>query len=102
MQEKGYEEVHVPALKPKPIGANEENVAIEKLPVYAQPAFEGFKSLNRIQSQLSNVCLHSDENLLLCAPTGAGKTNVAVLTILREIGKHVDSDGVIKADEFKV
>ncbi len=101
-QEKGYEEVHVPALKPKPMGASEENVAIEKLPVYVQPAFEGFKSLNRIQSQLSNVCLHSDENLLLCAPTGAGKTNVAVLTILREIGKHVDSEGLIKADEFKV
>ncbi len=101
-QEKGYEEVHVPALKPKPIGAGEENVAIEKLPAYAQPAFEGFKSLNRIQSQLSNVCLHSDENLLLCAPTGAGKTNVALLTVLREIGKHVDSDGLIKADQFKV
>jgi len=23
-----------------------------------------------------------DENLLICAPTGAGKTNVALLTIL--------------------
>jgi pre-mRNA-splicing helicase BRR2 len=101
-QEKGYEEVHVPALKPKPMGDDEKNVTVEELPVYAQPAFEGYKSLNRIQSKLSNICLNSDENLLLCAPTGAGKTNVALLAILREIGKHVDpATGNIKADEFK-
>ena len=40
--------------------------------------------------------------MLLCAPTGAGKTNVAMLTILREIGKHIEEDGTIRADEFKV
>ena len=102
-QEKGYEEVHVPALKPKPMGDDEKNVLIEELPVYAQPAFDGFKSLNRIQSKLSDICLNSDENVLLCAPTGAGKTNVALLTILREVGKHVDAaTGNIRADEFKV
>lgn len=28
---------------------------------------------------------HSNQNLLVCAPTGAGKTNVAMLTILQEI-----------------
>ena len=54
-QKKGYEEVHVPALKPKPFGADENLVPIEKLPVYAQPAFEGFKALNRIQSRLYKV-----------------------------------------------
>jgi len=27
---------------------------------------------------------------LICAPTGAGKTNVALLTIMRELEKHVD------------
>ncbi|TRY69287.1 hypothetical protein TCAL_05639 [Tigriopus californicus] len=101
-QEKGYEEVHVPALKPKPLGENESNVTIEKLPAYARPAFEGYKSLNRIQSKLSDTCLNSDENVLLCAPTGAGKTNVALLTMLREIGKHVDPNGAIRGDEFKI
>jgi ATP-dependent helicase YprA (DUF1998 family) len=70
--------------------------------VCSQGAFEGFKTLNRIQSKLAEVCLHSDENVLLCAPTGAGKTNVAMLTILREIGKHIEEDGTIRADEFKV
>ena len=43
----------------------------------------------------------SNENLLICAPTGAGKTNIAMLTILHEIKQHI-SQGVIKKDEFKV
>ncbi|NXG67059.1 U520 helicase, partial [Hemiprocne comata] len=68
-QRKGYEEVHVPALKPKPFGSEEQLVSVEKLPKYAQAGFEGFKTLNRIQSKLYRAALESDENLLLCAPT---------------------------------
>ncbi|KAG8221998.1 hypothetical protein J437_LFUL003378 [Ladona fulva] len=101
-QRKGYEEVHVPALKPKPFSADETLTPIEKLPKYAQPVFEDFKTLNRIQSRLQKAALESDENLLLCAPTGAGKTNVALLTMMREIGKHINPDGTINADEFKI
>jgi hypothetical protein len=83
-------------------GRQREEHVVEELPVYEQPAFDGYKSPNRIQSKLSNICLNSEENLLLCAPTGAGKTNVALLAILREIGKHIDpATGNIKADEFK-
>lgn len=59
----------MPALKPKPFGADETLVTIEKLPKYVQPAFEDFKTLNRIQSRLHKAALESDENLLLCAPT---------------------------------
>ncbi|KAI8793415.1 U5 small nuclear ribonucleoprotein 200 kDa helicase [Biomphalaria glabrata] len=101
-QRKGYEEVHVPALKPKPFDNEETLVSIDRLPKYAQAAFEGFKSLNRIQSRLFQAAIESDQNLLLCAPTGAGKTNVALLTIMREIGKHVNADGTINADDFKI
>lgn len=32
---------------------------------------------------------------------GAGKTNVALLTVLHEIGKHLNDDGTVKVDEFK-
>ncbi|XP_053694664.1 U5 small nuclear ribonucleoprotein 200 kDa helicase [Sabethes cyaneus] len=101
-QRKGYEEVHVPALKPKAFEENEELLTIEKLPKYVQPVFAGFKTLNRIQSRLYKTALESDENLLLCAPTGAGKTNVALLTMMREIGKHINDDGTINVDEFKI
>lgn len=101
-QRKGYEEVHVPALKPKPFDNNENLVSIDRLPRYAQPAFDGFKSLNRIQSRLFHAAIETDNNVLLCAPTGAGKTNVALLTIMREIGKHVNTDGTINTDDFKI
>ncbi|XP_073981817.1 U5 small nuclear ribonucleoprotein l(3)72Ab [Rhodnius prolixus] len=101
-QRKGYEEVHVPALKPKPYDQDEELVPIDKLPNYVQPSFEEFRTLNRIQSRLYKTCLESDENVLLCAPTGAGKTNVALMCMLREIGKHINEDGTINVDEFKI
>lgn len=32
---------------------------------------------------------------------GAGKTNVALLCILREMSKHMNDDGSIRVDEFK-
>lgn len=101
-QRKGYEEVHVPALKPRPFDDDEKLMPIEKLPKYAQPVFEGFKTLNRIQSRIWKAALESDENLLLCAPTGGGKTNVALLTMMREIGKHINDDGTINVDDFKI
>uniref|UniRef100_A0A671XSJ2 U5 small nuclear ribonucleoprotein 200 kDa helicase n=1 Tax=Sparus aurata TaxID=8175 RepID=A0A671XSJ2_SPAAU len=101
-QRKGYEEVHVPALKPKPFADDEVLVAIEKLPKYAQAGFEGFKTLNRIQSKLFKTTMETDENLLVCAPTGAGKTNVALMAMLREIGKHINLDGTINVDDFKI
>uniref|UniRef100_A0A3B5KR59 Small nuclear ribonucleoprotein 200 (U5) n=1 Tax=Takifugu rubripes TaxID=31033 RepID=A0A3B5KR59_TAKRU len=101
-QRKGYEEVHVPALKAKPFAENEVLVGIDKLPKYAQAAFEGFKTLNRIQSKLFKTTMETDENLLICAPTGAGKTNVALMAMLREIGKHINMDGTINIDDFKI
>ncbi|KAM4746825.1 U5 small nuclear ribonucleoprotein 200 kDa helicase [Rhinophrynus dorsalis] len=101
-QRKGYEEVHVPALKPKPFASDEQLVPVEKLPKYAQAGFDGFKTLNRIQSKLFKAALDTDENLLLCAPTGAGKTNVALMCMLREIGKHINVDGTINVDSFKI
>lgn len=33
---------------------------------------------------------------------GAGKTNVAIMCILREIHKHMNSDNTVNLDEFKV
>ena len=64
-------------------------------------AFQKTKTLNRIQSIVFETAYKSNENLLICAPTGAGKTNIAMLCVLRELNQHI-LQGVIKKDEFKV
>ncbi|OSX72914.1 hypothetical protein BU14_0393s0002 [Porphyra umbilicalis] len=89
-----YEEVTVPAVQ----RVNEETGA-GRLDVGAAlsahpglvAAFRGVPSLNRLQSAVFPTAFASAENLLVCAPTGAGKTNVALLTILREVA-HARGD----------
>ncbi|XP_035527998.1 activating signal cointegrator 1 complex subunit 3 [Morone saxatilis] len=67
-----------------------------------QLVFKGMKRLNRIQSLVFETAYNTNENLLICAPTGAGKTNIAMLTVLHEIRQHLQPGGVIKKDEFKI
>ena len=69
---KGYEEIHVPAPKSKPVVAG-EFVPLTELPEWARQGFPGLKTLNRVQSKLFPVAFGTDEPILLCAPTGAGK-----------------------------
>jgi replicative superfamily II helicase len=54
------------------------------------------RALNRIQSTIFEKAFSSNENILVCAPTGAGKTNIAMLTVLHEIAANM-SDGIIQA-----
>uniref|UniRef100_A0A9J7XKW9 Activating signal cointegrator 1 complex subunit 3 n=1 Tax=Cyprinus carpio carpio TaxID=630221 RepID=A0A9J7XKW9_CYPCA len=67
-----------------------------------QVVFKGMKRLNRIQSIVFETAYNTNENLLICAPTGAGKTNIAMLTILHEIRQHLQPGGVIRKDQFKI
>ena len=99
---KEYEEVLVPALPPKAYAAGEHLRQISDLPQWTHDAFSGMTSLNRIQSRVCDAALFSAENMLVCAPTGAGKTNVAVLTMLHEIGLHITEDGAIDTSQFKI
>ncbi|KAI0918176.1 DEIH-box ATPase [Taiwanofungus camphoratus] len=99
---KGYEEIHVPAPKQKPVAPG-DFVPITDLPAWAREGFPGIKNLNRIQSKLYPVAFGTDEPILLCAPTGAGKTNVAMLTILNELSKYRDEEsGVFDLNSFKI
>ena len=100
-QKKGYEEVHVPAIRPI-ISQSERLKEVSDMPEWSQAAFAGIKQLNRVQSKMFDSAFYSSENLLLCAPTGAGKTNVALLCMLHEIGQHIRSDGKINLNEFKI
>ena len=78
----------MPASKPPAFKEGERLIKISELPEWMQPAFEGMKELNRIQSRVSQTAMYTSENILMCAPTGAGKTNVAMLTILQEVSCH--------------
>ncbi|EPQ53751.1 Sec63-domain-containing protein [Gloeophyllum trabeum ATCC 11539] len=98
---KGFEEIHVPAPKKKTSDA--ATVPISDLPAWAREAFPGYKHLNPVQSKLYPTAFGTDEPILLCAPTGAGKTNVAVLTILNEMSKWRDeATGQFDLDSWKV
>lgn len=99
---KGYEEIHVPAPKPKR-DPNEKNLPTTELPEWARVGFGTAKELNRIQTKCFPMAFHEDGNMLVCAPTGSGKTNVAMLAILREIGKNRNPEtGEIMLDDFKI
>ncbi|XP_044531332.1 activating signal cointegrator 1 complex subunit 3 [Gracilinanus agilis] len=98
---KMYEEVKIPHSEPMAPGFEEKEVFIKDLDEIGQLAFKGVKKLNRIQSIVFETAYNTNENMLICAPTGAGKTNIAMLTVLHEIRQHVQQ-GVIRKDEFKI
>ncbi|MCO5571324.1 hypothetical protein L7F22_025062 [Adiantum nelumboides] len=98
---KGYEEVRVPAAPTAQMKPGERLVKIAELEEFAQTAFEGFETLNRIQSRIFQTAYYSNENILVCAPTGAGKTNIAMIAVLREIGQHLKY-GILQKGEFKI
>ncbi|KAK9439345.1 Sec63 domain protein [Metarhizium brunneum] len=99
---KGYEEIHVPPPKKR----NEPGdvlIPITDMPEWSRLPFSTAKSLNKIQSKCYPSAFQDDGNMLVCAPTGSGKTNVAMLTILREIGKNRNAEtGAIDLDAFKI
>ncbi|GMM30843.1 putative RNA helicase [Martiniozyma asiatica (nom. inval.)] len=94
------------------------NSFVKDIPVYIRDmdfickgTFKGYKRLNRMQSLIYDVGYNTNENMLVCAPTGAGKTDVALLTILHTIkqfvteSESVDGEGLnidIDYDEFKI
>lgn len=99
---KGYEEIHVPAPKPRR-DDDIRRIPITELPEWSRPGFGNTDKLNLIQSKCFPTAFNDDGNMLICAPTGSGKTNVAMLTMLREIGKNRNPEtGEIMLDDFKI
>ncbi|PIL37268.1 hypothetical protein GSI_00961 [Ganoderma sinense ZZ0214-1] len=104
-----YEEVTVPPARVVPPRASERLMLVTELDALAKGSFPGYTSLNRIQSIVFPTAYQSNENMLVCAPTGAGKTDVAMLTVLRVISQHLNSSappgnmaGAVQRDKFKI
>lgn len=100
-EDKKAEEVFIPAASKAPVEIGRTLVPVSSLDYIGQMAFKGITHLNRIQSVVFDAAYRTNENLLVCAPTGAGKTNVAMLCIAQTIRQFVEND-VIKKDAFKV
>lgn len=98
---KGYEEVKIPPTLTAPLKPNEKLIEIRELDELAQAAFQGYKSLNRVQSRIFQATYNTNENILVCAPTGAGKTNIAMIAVLHEVKQHF-RDGILHKNEFKI
>lgn len=106
IETKSYDEVIVQAFK-KPQTDSESRVSVSSMPAWAQDAFKvaNIEQLNAMQSKVYKVAFEDfKENLLLCAPTGAGKTNVAMLAMLNVIGRYrnAKAGGAVDLSGFKI
>ena len=100
-----YEQISIPNegdQLPIEVKNRYSRIPISSLDPISQMVFKGMKSLNMLQSIVFNAAANSNENLLVAAPTGAGKTNVAMLTCLHTIRNAMTSTGVINLKEFKI
>lgn len=101
-QGKDYEEWHIPAARAVSGAGEKLLISTNTLPEWGRPAFPNMQTFNKMQSIVYPCAFQSDENMLLCAPTGAGKTNVAMLAILRAVqtSLHLENhlDGIKNAD----
>ncbi|CDK26415.1 unnamed protein product [Kuraishia capsulata CBS 1993] len=82
-----YEELIIPYPDTPPPMTNEKLIRVADLNFLCQGTFKGYKTLNRMQSLIYDVAYNTNENMLVCAPTGAGKTDVALLTVLHTISQ---------------
>ncbi|AEO66925.1 uncharacterized protein THITE_2115485 [Thermothielavioides terrestris NRRL 8126] len=106
-----YEEYVIPAGKPGTLWPGQKLVKISDLDGLCRNTFRGYKTLNRMQSLVYPVAYKTSENMLICAPTGAGKTDAAMLTILHTVGQyltpspfedHLATDFAVQAEDFKI
>ncbi|KAL8996616.1 MAG: hypothetical protein Q9169_003898 [Polycauliona sp. 2 TL-2023] len=106
-----YEEYSIPAAEVGTLGAGRKLIEVAEMDGLCKRTFKGYKALNRMQSLVYPVAYRTSENMLICAPTGAGKTDVAMLAILNAISHNVvpnpieepdASDFTVKLEDFKI
>lgn len=106
-----YEEYSIPAAKVGTLGQGRKLVEVSEMDGLCRGTFKGIKALNRMQSLVYPVAYNTSENMLICAPTGAGKTNAAMLTILNTVAKNIHpnpieepdaTDFAVHTDDFKI
>lgn len=102
-----YEEVIIPHSKKKANRFVNKLTPIDTLDELCRGTFSKYKTLNKMQTLIYPVAYETNENMLVCAPTGAGKTDVALLSMLNTINQYSTFDpenGVydVNYDDFKI
>jgi len=117
----GYKEIIIPPAQRELNSKKITQYSVRSLPGWMQKAFliketlknsEGksyehtrliTEKFNEIQSKVLPTVLNTDENLLICAPTSSGKTNIALLSILRLLSLYKnEKKETFDLKEFKV
>ena len=71
-----YEEYYVPPGSTGKLAPGQKLVEIQELDGLCRRTFSGYKALNRMQSLVYPVAYRTNENMLICAPTGAVRGDV--------------------------
>ncbi|OLL22002.1 putative helicase mug81 [Neolecta irregularis DAH-3] len=96
-----YEEITVPAAERHHFD-NVAMLSLDKLDDLCRGCLKGYTTLNRMQSLVFPTAYGTNENLLICAPTGAGKTDVALFTILRTISQYFKDKPPSDSKNFQI
>ncbi|OTF77003.1 activating signal cointegrator 1 complex subunit 3-like protein, partial [Euroglyphus maynei] len=106
---KTHDEVHVPLIasteETQKFLNNFSRIEIADTDEFIRTGFDGFEKLNIIQSAVFATAYQSDnQNMLICAPTGAGKTNIAMLAILNILRSFSIDNSLSSIDlaQFKI
>ncbi len=78
---KGYEEIHVPEPEKRVAQPDDVVVYIAGMPQWTHPVWGKTERLNPVQSKVFPIGFQTDEPMLLCAPTGAGKVSSSAWSV---------------------
>ncbi|PVU85401.1 hypothetical protein BB560_007031 [Smittium megazygosporum] len=106
--EKGfYREVSIPGSRPNR-KFQVDPVKVKDMDYLCKNTFVDYKQLNPVQSIVYPTVYKSNENVLVCAPTGAGKTEIGMLAILKVISSYLtttegdETSFKIEKNKFKI
>lgn len=84
-----YEEIIVKKMDKTNLVPDEKLISIgENFDAIGRIAFAGCQRLNPMQSLVYETAYKSNKNMLVAAPTGSGKTNVAMMAVLNELRNY--------------
>lgn len=105
--EEYFEQIYIPAsVRNREQQRKRKLLSVSSLDTLCRGTFSKYDNLNTMQSLVYPVAYETNENMLVCAPTGAGKTDVALLTMLSTIRQYttfsVEGDVDVNYEDFKI